>query len=271
LAAAPTASAIVDGREDRSHDYVVFVGQQIIVPGGAVNTQACTGTLVAPTIVVTAAHCSLLPPGAPPFPLCSAPGQVFCVSYSVRQGDNMRTPDAETTAKSFDVHPLFCATCDFLANHDLGVITLNAALEGPYGRLPKPDSLAKRFQNGKKTTIVGYGTDSAGAPPTSLGPRRSGRATASLYGANTNMLELPGPSKRNRAAVACNGDSGGPLLSGRTMHAVISFGDTACAGPTFAYRLDTNDARSFLAGFVDLRGHDHDVEADDEDAEDDGD
>ncbi len=253
LAAAPTASAIVDGKADTSHDYVVFVGQQVILPGGPpINTQACSGTLVAPTIVVTAAHCSLLPPGAPPFPLCSAPGQVFCVAYVVRQGENMREPDAETTAQSFARHPLFCATCSFLANHDLGVITLSAPLEGPYAKLPRPDSVAKRFRKDKQTTIVGFGTDSPGAPPSSLGPRREGKVEATLFGANPNLLELPVPSKKNRDAVACNGDSGGPLVKGRTLQAVISFGDTSCGGPTFAYRLDTDAARSFLASFLDL-------------------
>ena len=43
-----------------------------------------------------------------------------------------------------------------------------------------------------------------------------------------------------------------PLVKGRTLQAVISFGDTSCGGPTFAYRLDTDAARSFLASFLDL-------------------
>ena len=34
LAAAPTASAIVDGTDDTDHDYVVFVGQQVQLPNG---------------------------------------------------------------------------------------------------------------------------------------------------------------------------------------------------------------------------------------------
>ena len=250
---APTASAIVDGDLDTRHDEVVFVGQQVVLPGGPpVNLQACSGTLVAPTIVVTAAHCSLLPAGAPPFPICSPTRPVLCINYVVRQGDNMRAPDAETTATAFAVHPLFCASCGFLSNHDLGVITLASPLSGPYAKLPRADSVAKHFKKDKQATIVGYGTDSAGAPASSLGPRRSGRADASLYDANTNLLELPVPSKKNRSAVACNGDSGGPVMKGRTLQAVISFGDTACGGPTFAYRLDTPSARSFLASFVDL-------------------
>jgi hypothetical protein len=252
LVGAPTASAIVDGELDSRHDEVVFVGQQIVFPGMIANGQACSGTLVAPTIVVTAAHCSLLPPGAPSLPLCSAAQPVFCVQYVVRQGDNMRAPDAETTARSFTLHPSFCATCDFFANHDLGVITLNTPLDGPYAKLPKSGSLEKRFKKDKQTTIVGFGTDSPTAPPTSLGPRRSGKANASLFAPNTNLLQLPVPSKKNRDAVACNGDSGGALIQGRTLQAVISFGDTACGGPTFAYRLDTASARSFLASFVDL-------------------
>ena len=36
--------------------------------------------------------------------------------------------------------------------------------------------------------------------------------------------------------------------------AVHSIGDDACGGPSYAYRLDTPDAQSFLSQYLDVRG-----------------
>ncbi len=260
LAAAPTASAIVNGQDDKGHSYVVFVGQQVVVPGGTVNTQACSGTLVGPKTVLTAAHCSIAPG---PVPLCSDSVTVFCLRWVVRQGQNLRTPDTETTAKSFDVFPGFCGTCSPFSTTDLGVITLVDPLSGPYAKLPKADSVEKKFSRTHKATIVGFGVDAPGAPATSLGPRRKASVEAKLFAPVPSLLELPVPS-RSKYGIACSGDSGGPVLKGKSILAVISFGDLACGGPTYAVRLDTAAARSFIANYVDLKGH----EANDDDERD---
>lgn len=273
LVFAPSAAAIVNGSPDGNrHPYVVFVGQQVVTPAGPVNTQACSGSLVGPSTVVTAAHCSVVftPRGIAPLPKCSTATPVFCVRWVVRQGENMRAPTGETLAASFDVAPGFCATCPFVGNNDLGVITLAAPLDGPYAKLPKLESVAKRFRKERTATIVGYGVDAPGASPATLGPRRYGKAEARLFAGDLNLLELPVPTRSNRAAVACTGDSGGPVLKGKTLQAVISFGDNACGGPTYALRLDTNAAQSFLATYVDLRGsHGGDDDERDDDSRDD--
>lgn len=49
---------------------------------------------------------------------------------------------------------------------------------------------------------------------------------------------------------ACFGDSGGPMLVGNVVVGVTSGGDSACAGMADAYRVDTADARAFLAQYV---------------------
>jgi hypothetical protein len=66
----------------------------------------------------------------------------------------------------------------------------------------------------------------------------------------------------------CFADSGGPSLRGRTILAVTSIGDDSCRGPTYAYRLDTDAARSFLANYVSLKG---DRRGDDDEREDEDD
>jgi hypothetical protein len=271
LAAVPNASAIVNGSPDENmHSFVVFVGQQFQTPDGVWrNGNACSGTLVAPTVVLTAAHCTLLPPGFPPFPL----------RYLVFQGETIGTPEAVVPASSVDVHPQFCqgltppgASCpggvENLVANDLAVLVLPTALSGPYAKLPQLDSLSEKYRKGRQATIVGFGVTEprvAGQPPVGIGVRRNARAEVELYSAAPTFFQLPTPSK-SKFGVACQGDSGGPVLSGRRgLIAVLSIGEDDCGGPSYAYRLDSSAARSFLANFVDLPGHDREQEEENDD------
>jgi hypothetical protein len=248
LAAAPTASAIVDGKDDKAHDYVVFVGQQVVIPGGPVfNTSACSGVLVAPTVVVTAAHCSFAPPVDPSW-----------VRYSVRTGENARfTPEREVFG-SIVTHPDFCfgGACSGGAgggftNNDLAVVLLDEPLPGPYANLPKEGFAGKHFENEKQLFAVGYGaTDPANRA--GFGTRNWAQASAIVAPGAPNFLFLPVPSKE-KYGTACQADSGGAALVGNTLVGVHSIGDTSCLGPSFATRTDTSSARSFLSSYVDLR------------------
>jgi hypothetical protein len=246
LAAAPTASAIVDGTLDVEHDYVVFVGQQVDVPGvGTFNTVGCSGVLVAPTVVVTAAHCSILGPPVPP----------SWIRWVVIRGEGTRTPDAVQVSGTFVVHPGFCIACpgapaEGFANNDLAVVLLDSPLPGPYAKLPKADFVGKHFDKEKQLVAAGYGfTDPA---LRDIGTRRSTQAGAVVASNAPNFLLLPVPSK-SKYGTTCVGDSGGGALLGTMVVAVHSIGDDACGGPSFAYRLDTPDAQGFLSTYVDVR------------------
>jgi hypothetical protein len=50
----------------------------------------------------------------------------------------------------------------------------------------------------------------------------------------------------------CYGDSGGPHFLGDTVVSLTVTGDAWCRATDVTYRLDTDSARSYLAGFVDL-------------------
>lgn len=247
LTAAPTASAIVDGKPDVQHDYVVFVGQQVVVPGGPTfNTGACSGVLVAPTVVVTAAHCSFAPPVPPSW-----------VRYSIRTGQNARfTPEREVFG-SIVTHPDFCfggcagGAGGGFTNNDLAVVLLAEPLPGPYANLPKEGFAGKHFDKTKQLFAVGYG---ATDPVTGagFGTRNWAQAEAIVAPGAPNFLELPVPSKQ-KYGTACRGDSGGAALIGNALVGVHSIGDTSCGGPSYATRTDTPAARSFLSQYVDLR------------------
>ena len=249
--AVPSAHAIVGGEEDTEHDYVVFLGQQILLPNGQViNGNACSGTLVAPTVVVTAAHCSLVPP----------PFQGLPQRWVVRQGESIMAPTAQTTGRMV-THPDFCQGCaggppGFPANNDLAVVLLDAPLPGPYANLPKEDWVGKHFEKSKQLLVVGYGTTETSrppAPPVGLGTRRAVQSRGYVLAGAENFLELPTPDK-DKYGFACSGDSGGGNFVGDTLVGVSSIGDTQfCDGPNYVFRIDTPSARAFLGQFVELR------------------
>ena len=68
-----------------------------------------------------------------------------------------------------------------------------------------------------------------------------------------NFLLLPVPSKKKYGTV-CAGDSGGAALLGTCSWRSTRSATTQCGGPSYAYRLDTPDAQSFLSKYLDVRG-----------------
>jgi hypothetical protein len=271
LAVAPAAHAIVGGEIDTTHDYVVFVGQTVFwthpsfpsLPGLPPNTipvtgNACSGTLVAPTVVVTAAHCSLTPPppeffpDGTPFP---QDAQAVMKTYIVRQGDDAIVPPGTPPpfpymqrAATIHVQPGFTFGGNGLpgfSNNDLAVLTLSGPLAGPYPQLPDL-GVTDAIHPKQQLEVVGYGvSEMHGNTPIRAsfdGQRR--RDTARLLGGRAvadDLLHFNGG--------ACLGDSGGPLLEGDVVLGVISFAPSACKSTNYATRLDTADSLAFLAGF----------------------
>ena len=242
LLVASPAGAVINGEPDGTrHPYVVALG--FIDPATGARGQFCTGGLVSPTVVVTAGHCT-----------ASAPAAFVWAGPVALMGP----PDSMGMSVT---HPDFKPELSPPNTGDLGVVLLQRPiLLSEYARLPEAnylENLPKPRGHNLGVTFVGYGAQSLDpfVPP---GERRVG--TGRIQNLNSSVVrdygvKISGVNGNSGSAGLCIGDSGAPILAGgsNTVLAVHSFGDVeACKGATYAYRLDTASARSFLSRFVAL-------------------
>jgi hypothetical protein len=220
------AGAVTNGASDGDTD--PNVGALVADVPGSGLTVVCSGTLIAPTIFLTAGHCT---------DGLTAP--VYVTFETVLDKDSWTlirgTPE---TALGFG-H-------DRSDPRDLGVVLLDHAPAGiapaQLARFNTAESL-----NGETVTNVGYGyyeRQTGGGQPRFLhdGVRR----------ASTSTVKSVTPSLIRTGSGVCYGDSGGPRFAGQLLVAVTSSGDAACAGMSTAYRIDTPAARAFLSRFITL-------------------
>jgi secreted trypsin-like serine protease len=235
LTAVSPASAITNGSPDgNSHPNV----------GGLVSpTQYsdgtwlyCSGTLISPTVFLTAAH-------------CAEDGERVGVTFD---------PDYEAGDKvyygTFQADPLYPGSSS--DSHDIAVVVLDRAIKGiTPALLPTADSLSG-LSSTQQFTSVGYGayevTNEPGGHRYLYDDVRM-VGTGTLNAVNKTWLRISGnPATGN--SNTCYGDSGGPNFLGTTnvIAGITITGDAVCRSTNVVYRLDTPSARAFLGQYVTL-------------------
>lgn len=241
-------AAITNGVPDGdAHPYVVM----IIFDDASGPAWRCTGTLLSPTVVLTAGHCS--------FEAVTA--RVWTDNDLT---DNAEYPFGGTTSVEGTpiAHPNFNGTLPIPNTSDVGVVILDEPINLPtYGTLAPLgflDTLAtRRGQQNTIFTSVGYGLQSV-VPDLQRDPIRY-VGTSNLVslrskltdGYNLHLGSDPGKGKGTGGT--CNGDSGGPTFYGSTnmVVAVTSFGlNTNCVGADFSYRLDIAYSQNWVLSFL---------------------
>jgi len=246
------AGAVTDGELDgENHPWVVLLLMEV----GGIPKYRCSGTLIAPTVLLTAGHCTSNYPG-PPYS-----GMRVFTESDVENGSN-NYPYAgpnSVEAVSWAAHPLY-ETAPFFV-HDVGVVILEepGVVLDTYGTLPNVNQLDKmarrRGLQNMTFTAVGYGLQQIN-PVFVQGERI--RMVAYPHLIQINVPGFTGDfslllSNNHATGGTCFGDSGGPNFLGdsEVVAGVTSFGlNGNCAGTGGVFRMDRQDVLDFVKAYL---------------------
>ena len=218
---------------------------------------SCTGTLLSPTVMLTAGHCT------------EEAGVVnlntwvtFSPNVTINSGwttrkclnrylDNDANGWIEATAYP---HPQYTDFSQFPLTYDVGVLVLESPVYlQTYGELA-PVGFLDTVQGNDSFTVVGYGQQGE------IRPFYSNEWTR--YTGTVKLMELNSTRTGGQSATftnnpgggggTCFGDSGGPVFYQDTnvIVAVVSFGFTPCIGVDYQFRTDLETTHDFVEDFL---------------------
>ena len=223
---APSANAVVGGTD-------VPAGQRGYVAYITIDGLfACTGTLVTPTTVVTAGHCSSITGAAVATPI-GQPGQAITVSLGSNKPDEGEHPPVSAVTVQDDY--LFLNG----SGNDVALLTLGTpSTQTPVKIAGKGEE--GLWAPGTMADIAGFGTTSEGGdtPDTmqqAKVPITTDAYAQAAYPSDWDGATMIGAGFPQGGTDTCQGDSGGPLLVPGPSGSIRLVGDTSfgdgCARP----------------------------------------
>lgn len=241
-----TAVAITDGEPDG--DGHPYVGLMVAQDAEGAPMWRCSGTLISPTLFLTAGHCTEAP---------AAHVEIW-FDADVESGiPGNGYPNSGDVGGTPYTHPQYDPAAFFL--YDLGVVVLDEPfVMDEYGALPTEDQLdplaRRRGKQDVTFTAVGYGLQQS-FPDAASWKENNARirmvASPKLNQINGGIVGDFSLLLSNNANTGgtCFGDSGGPNFIGTSnvIAGVTSFGmNGTCGGTGGVYRVDRADDLDWL-------------------------
>lgn len=254
------ASAITGNYEkDFVHDYVgllVFYTDPDPDTGDPFSHR-CSGTLISPTVIVTAGHCTEgVDIGRVYFQQSVAPN--YSPDAFGGRGGDPTTGYPYENGLTFSRADNYGAFLDYPETRDVGVVVLDAPYTPPsglFGLLPEAgaiDRYAASVASKQDALFRSSGYGLSDRDPVVVSFRERLMAVGHLVEATSsitpyNLKTTANPSKGKGGS--CSGDSGGPVFfeGTRIIAAVVSFGfNPQCKGIDVSYRLDRHPVLDWI-------------------------
>ena len=245
LVAAGSASAITNGQRDGS-DHPNVGAMMAFDDPSAPNTlqEVCSGTLVAPRVFLTAAHCT-------DYLLHDLGTTDVWVTFNTNSATGPYIHGSMVQDPLYNGKPA-------QNGHDIAVILLDSAPGVTPAQLPPVglfDAMKanKTLTQSSAFTAVGFGDgnrQNGGGPPGFYFDGYRWAATSFYNSLQDSWLRLTQNGSVG-AGGTCFGDSGGPNFLGtsNTIAAITISGDSVCQSTNVDLRVDTQSAQDFLAQF----------------------
>jgi hypothetical protein len=252
LIAATPALAITGGAPDTIHRNVGLV--RFTTAAGRFR---CSGTLIAPTVVLTAGHCT------------EGPATNVFVSFDdALQPDPLQAGITPAERAAREAHyitgtahpdPGWDGKLTLAKQHDQGVVVLSAPASSKWPDITPaplaPVGFLDRNQGQLKNetfTLVGYGVD-IGDKKAQIVVQERRSTTSFLKNVQSEVVVFQLNENDSKAGGgSCFGDSGGPAFLDGFVLGDASYVNSLTCNATGAYqRVDTPYARAFLDSFLD--------------------
>src|SRR6266508_6553919 len=222
----------------------------------------CSATLLSPTVVLTAGHCTNDFPGSPYTGMRVFTESDVQAGIGITNNYPFAGPNS-VEAVSWAAHPLYETGPFYL--HDAGVVILQepGVVLDEYGTLPSVNQFdAFKTQRGLQDvsfTSVGYGLQASFPDAASW----KDQASRTRYVAYPHLIQINVPgftgdfsmllSNNANTGGTCFGDSGGPNFLGDStvVAGITSFGVNGnCAGTGGVFRTDRQNVLDFINGYL---------------------